>query len=286
MKTKNNNLLGISFMILSMFCLSVNDITYKYLSFHFPVWESVFFRALSGSIIALFLVTYFGFNKLKTQKPVGHLIRAFSASGCVVFYIYGINNLMLSENIAIAHSAPIIAAFLAVPILGEKIGILRSSAILIGFVGVLIIVKPGTDLFKLESLYPLISACFMASVYLSTRSVMSTDSSVAIIFYYSFALLVTSLIFFPKNFIMPSMGQIIIASSLGVMGSLGHLFMSQAAKYADVAVTSPFEYSSFIFVGLMGFLIFAEVPTYSIYIGGFIIIFSGIFIAYRERKNN
>jgi len=286
MKTKNNNLLGISFMILSMFCLSVNDITYKYLSFHFPVWESVFFRALSGSIIALFLVTYFGFNKLKTQKPVGHLIRAFSASGCVVFYIYGINNLMLSENIAIAHSAPIIAAFLAVPILGEKIGILRSSAILIGFVGVLIIVKPGTDLFKLESLYPLISACFMASVYLSTRSVMSTDSSVAIIFYYSFALLVTSLIFFPKNFIMPSTGQIIIASSLGVMGSLGHLFMSQAAKYADVAVTSPFEYSSFIFVGLMGFLIFAEVPTYSIYIGGFIIIFSGIFIAYRERKNN
>ena len=286
MKTKNNNLLGISFMIFSMFCLSVNDITYKYLSFHFPVWESVFFRALSGSIIALFLATYFGFNKLKTQKPVGHLIRAFSASGCVVFYIYGINNLMLSENIAIAHSAPIIAAFLAVPILGEKIGILRSSAILIGFVGVLIIVKPGTDLFKLESLYPLISACFMASVYLSTRSVMSTDSSVAIIFYYSFALLVTSLIFFPKNFIMPSTGQIIIASSLGVMGSLGHLFMSQAAKYADVAVTSPFEYSSFIFVGLMGFLIFAEVPTYSIYIGGFIIVFSGIFIAYRERKNN
>ena len=286
MKTKNNNLLGISFMILSMFCLSVNDITYKYLSFHFPVWESVFFRALSGSIIALFLATYFGFNKLKTQKPVGHLIRAFSASGCVVFYIYGINNLMLSENIAIAHSAPIIAAFLAVPILGERIGVLRTSAILIGFVGVLIIVKPGTDLFKLESLYPLISACFMASVYLSTRSVMSTDSSVAIIFYYSFALLATSLVFFPKDFIMPSIGQIIIASSLGVMGSLGHLFMSQAAKYADVAVTSPFEYSSFIFVGLMGFLIFAEVPTYSIYLGGFIIIFSGIFIAYRERKNN
>ena len=286
MKSKNNNLLGISFMLLSMFCLSINDMIYKYLSFNFPVWESVFFRALSGSIIAFFLAMYFGFNKLKTNKPFGHLIRAFSASGCVVFYIYGINNLMLSENIAIAHSAPIIAAFLAVPILGEKIGILRTSAILIGFIGVLIIVKPGTDLFKLESLYPLISACFMASVYLSTRSVMSTDSSVAIIFYYSFALLVTSLVFFPKDFIMPSIGQIIIASSLGVMGSLGHLFMSQAARYADVAVTSPFEYSSFIFVGIMGYLIYSEVPTFSIYLGGTIIISTGIFIAYRERKNH
>ena len=112
MKLKNNNLLGISFMILSMFCLSVNDMTYKYLSFHFPVWESVFFRALSGCIVALFLTMYFGFDKLKTNKPIGHAIRAFSASGCVVFYIYGINNLMLSENITIAHSAPIIALFL------------------------------------------------------------------------------------------------------------------------------------------------------------------------------
>ena len=186
MQSKNNNLLGISFMIFSMFCLSVNDMTYKYLSFHFPIWESIFFRALSGCIVAIILVFYFGFDKLKTKKPIGHAIRAFSASGCVVFYIYGINKLMLSENIAIAHSAPIIAAFLAVPILGERIGILRTLAILIGFIGVLIIVKPGTDLFKLESLYPLISACFMASVYLSTRSVMITDSSIAIIFYSSF----------------------------------------------------------------------------------------------------
>ena len=126
----------------------------------------------------------------------------------------------------------------------------------------------------------------MASVYLSTRSVMSTDSSVAIIFYYSFVLLITSLIFFPDDFIMPNLIQLMFASSLGIMGSLGHFFMSQAAKNADVAVTSPFEYSSFIFVGLMGFLIFTEIPTYSIYLGGIIIISSGIFIAYRERKNS
>ena len=85
---------------------------------------------------------------------------------------------------------------------------------------------------------------------------------------------------------MPNFVQLVFAMSLGIMGSFGHFFMSQAAKNADVAVTSPFEYSSFIFVGIMGFLIFAEVPTYSIYLGGLIIISSGIFIAYRERKNN
>ena len=87
MKSKNNNLLGISFMLLSMFCLSINDITYKYLSFHFPVWESIFFRALSGSIIATFLAMYFGFDKLKTKKPVGHAIRALSASALSLIHI-------------------------------------------------------------------------------------------------------------------------------------------------------------------------------------------------------
>ena len=143
---------------------------------------------------------------------------------------------------------------MAVPILGEKIGIHRILAIVIGFIGVLIIVKPGTDLFQLKSLLPVGSAFFMAAVYLSTRSVMSTDSSVAIIFYYSFALLITSLVFFPSNFIMPNLVQLMFAMSLGIMGSFGHFFMSQAAKNADVAVTSPFEYSSFIFVGLMGCL--------------------------------
>ncbi len=283
MKKINNNLLGIFLMILGMFCLSVNDITYKNLSFNFPVWEAVFFRALSGSIIALFLVYFSGLKSLKTKKPVRHFIRAFSAVGCVVLYIYGIKYLLLSENIAIAHSAPIIAALLAVPILGEKIGIHRMLGILIGFIGVLIIVKPGTDLFQMKSLLPIGSALFMASVYLSTRSLMNTESSTSIVFYYSFALLFTSIIFFPKDFIMPNTFNIILAFSLGIMGSLAHFFMSQAAKYADVAVTSPFEYSSFIFVGIMGFLIFTEIPGKSIIYGGILIILGGIYVAYRER---
>ncbi len=286
MKKLNNNLLGIFFMTLGMFCLSVNDMTYKNLSFNFPVWEAVFFRALSGVIISIFLVYYSGIKSLNTKKPIRHFVRAFSAVGCVVLYIYGIKYLLLSENIALAHSAPIIAAILAVPILGEKIGIHRLLAIIIGFIGVLIIVKPGTELFELKSLLPIGSALFMASVYLSTRSLMNTESSTSIVFYYSFALFFTSIIFFPADFVMPDTLNLLLAFSLGIMGSLGHLFMSQAAKNADVAVTSPFEYSSFVFVGIMGYLFFAEIPSQSIIYGGILIILSGIYVAYRERLNN
>jgi drug/metabolite transporter (DMT)-like permease len=282
----NNKLLGILLMTLGMFCLSVNDMTYKNLTMNFPVWEAVFFRALSGSIISIFLVYRSGLVSIKTKKPIRHFIRAFSAVGCVVLYIFGIKHLLLSENIAIAHSAPIIAALLAVPILGEKIGIHRMLAIFIGFIGVLIIIKPGTDLFHLKSLLPMGSALFMAAVYLTTRSLMNTESSTSIVFYYSFALLFTSIIFFPANFIIPDTFNLILALSLGVMGSFGHYFMSQAARHADVAVTSPFEYTSFIFVGIMGYFLFNEIPSNSVVIGAILIIISGIYVAYRERKND
>ena len=271
-------------MSIAMFFLSVNDIIYKNLSFNFPVWEAVFFRALSGVIISLILIYFSGLKSIKTKKPVRHFVRAFSAVGCVVLYIFGIKFLLLSENIAIAHSAPIVAALLAVPILGEKIGIQRTMAILIGFIGVLIIVKPGSDLFNLKSLLPIGSALFMASVYLSTRSLMNTESSVSIIFYYSIALLFTSIIFFPNNFKFPDIFNLICFMSLGIMGSAGHFFMSQAAKQADVAVTAPFEYTSFVFVGFMAYIFYNEIPNISVVIGSLLIILASIYIAYRENK--
>ena len=280
----NKNIMGIIFMTLGMFCLSVNDVVVKGLNISFPVWEIIFFRAFSGILVSFGLIFIFGWKSLKTEKPIRHFVRAFSAVGCVVFYFFGLKFLLLSENIAIVHSAPIFAALLAVPILGERLGIHRISAIVIGFIGVIIIVKPGTDVFKLVSILPLISALFMASVYLSTRSLMNTDSSIAIIFYYSLALLITSIVFLPYDFTMPNIVQLIPLMSLGVVGSLGHYFMSQAAKNAEVVVISPFEYSSFLFVGIMGYIFYNEVPSISIIIGGILIIAGGVYIAYREQK--
>ena len=271
-------------MILGMFCLSVNDIMVKGLNLAFPVWEVIFFRAFSGMLISIALVLIFGWKTLRTTKPIRHFVRAFSAVGCVVFYFFGLKYLLLTENIAIVHSAPIFATLLAIPILGERLGVHRIGAIIIGFVGVIVIVKPGTDIFKFVSLIPLIAALFMASVYLSTRSLMNTDSSIAIIFYYSSALLVTSIIFLPDDFVIPNIVQLIPLMSLGIMGSLGHYFMSQAAKNAEVVVISPFEYSSFIFVGIMGYLFYNEVPSISIITGGILIIAGGVYIAYREQK--
>ena len=286
MNKENNIVLGILFMTFAMLCLSVNDVLVKGLSSAYPIWEVIFFRALSGVIISVVLIIFCGWQPLKTKKPIGHLTRAFSSVACVVFYFFGLKYLMLSENVAIVHSAPILATLLAVPILGEKLGFHRIIAVALGFIGVLVIVKPGSDLFKAESLFPLTAAFFMAISYLATRFLMSTESSISIIFYYSFALLITSLIFFPDDFVIPSVFNLIPLMSLGVMGSLGHYFMSQAAKSAEVVVITPFEYTSFIFLGVMGYFFYNEIPSVSVFIGAALIVLSGIYIIYREQQKN
>ena len=284
--SRQNIILGISFMIAGMFCLSVNDVLIKGLTKNFPAWEIIFFRAFSGSLLSVALIAKFGWKKLKTKKPIGHFVRAFSSVACVVFYFFGIKFLLLSENQAIVHIAPIIATILAVPILGEKLGLHRISAVILGFIGVLIIVKPGSGVFKIESLLPLLSATFMAFSYLATRFLMSTESSVAIIFYYSFALLITTLFFLPNDFVIPSLFELIPLMCLGVMGSLGHYFLALSAKNAEVMVITPFEYSSFIFVTIMAYIFYNEIPGISIIIGVVLIILSGVYIVYREQQKN
>ncbi len=271
-------------MISSVLFLGLNDVIVKGLSFNFPVWEIVFFRGLSGVIISIFLVFLFGFSTIKTSKPLGHIIRSFSAVLCVVLFFFGIKFLLLAENQAIFHSAPIIASVLAVPILGERIGFHRIFAILIGFLGVLVILKPGTDLFNIYSLIPLASGFFAAITYLSTRYLMSTETSISIIFYYSFALFGTSLFFVTKDFIMPSIIQMIPLFLLGVVGSIGHYFASLAAKNAEVVIITPFEYSAFIFVTILGYIFYNEIPDISVYIGIILIVISGVYIVYRENK--
>ena len=124
----------------------------------------------------------------------------------------------------------------------------------------------------------------MASAYLSTRYLMTTESSISIIFYYSLALLITSIIFFPSDFILPNLIEFFPLFLTGVIGSIGHYFLSLAAKNAEVTVITPFEYSSFIFVTILAYIFYNQIPDITIYIGAVFIIVSGIYIVFREQK--
>ena len=117
----NKTITAIIFMIMGALVLAIQNSLVKALSFFYPIWEIVFFRALSGTIIAILLLFLFGWNKLITTKPIVHLIRAFSSVLCVVLFFFGLKYLLFAENQALLHTAPIIATILALPFLGEKI---------------------------------------------------------------------------------------------------------------------------------------------------------------------
>ena len=279
----NKKKLAIILMILGAFILTVQNSLVKSLSFFYPIWEIVFFRALSGTIIALLLIMYFGWEKLISTKVIVHLIRAFSAVLCIVFFFFGLKYLMFAENQALLHTAPIIATLLAFPILGERITLNNLLAIFFGFIGIIVILKPSHDLFNFYSLLPIASAFFMAISYICTRYLMDTESSVTIIFYYSLALLFTSIFFVPNNFIMPNLAHATTLFSLGVFGTLGHYLLSQSAKLAEVRIITPFEYTGFIFVAAIGYLFFNEIPSLRVIIGAMFIILSGAYIIYKTR---
>ena len=187
-KIYNNNpfglLLGISGYSLFVF---LDTIIKKYLVQQYPIFEITFFICLFSFIpILATLIGVGNWNRLINNKIHIQILRGILAIICGSLIINSFRYHALFEIYPVLFATPLILTSLSYFILKEKVSILRWSVVIIGFIGVLIIVKPGSDLFKIASLFPLAASFFMAIAYLATRFLMSTESSVAIIFYYSF----------------------------------------------------------------------------------------------------
>ena len=161
---------------------------------------------------------------------------------------------------------------------------MRFIAVLFGFIGVLIVVKPGEGLFSLTSLVPVLGAFFVGIAYVTTRSIMKIDNVYATVFYYSLGLLILSLIFFPKNYISPSLFMFVLLSTTGVLSVTSHYLFALSVKFGEVSSVAPLEYTAFIWTGLLGYFIFNQIPSLMIICGGIIIIVSGIYLIRVENK--
>ena len=158
----NNNYLGIVAIVLGTICFSINDISVKLFSTEIPLNQLMFFRAIFAIFILLFFILpfYGGFKYLNTNNPSFHIFRGLAVVGANTFFFVSIAELSLAEATAIFFIAPVLITIFAVFFLKEKVGIRRSLACLIGFLGMLLIIKPGTISFELISLSPLIAAFF------------------------------------------------------------------------------------------------------------------------------
>jgi len=282
-KITNINLARILMLLLALL-ISINGALTKVLLNIFPQWQIIFFNALICLLVSLIIILFKGKNNFKVKNIFKHFVRVFSMAFAFIIYVFSIQKIFIVEVMAIYNFAPVISTILAIFFLKEKFNILRFIAVLFGFIGVLIVVKPGEGLFSLTSLVPVLGAFFVGIAYVTTRSIMKIDNVYATVFYYSLGLLILSLIFFPKNYISPSLFMLVLLSTTGVLSVTSHYLFALSVKFGEVSSVAPLEYTAFIWTGLLGYFIFNQIPSLMIICGGIIIIVSGIYLIRVENK--
>jgi len=305
MKKINPNIQGAASLILAMLILSLQDIAVKWIGGDYPILEIVVFRSMVALPCTLPFLRYEGIRGLPGTKQAGlEYIRGFFLFLSFTTYMMGLAALPLADIAAIRNSAPLMITFLSVIWLGEKVGPRRWIVLMIGFIGVLLIVKPGSATFNLGSFFALMATLFYAISVMITRKLQTTDSSGIMSYYSSLVYLVVGFILAPlaigigeipdahpsiaflfRSWTMPTLMDWSIMAGLGLVWAGGMYFIARAYSLAQASVAAPFEYSPLIFNMIWGFVIWHEFPTLMTLVGAGLTVFSGLYILYRERTS-
>ena len=281
----SNNQLGALYFLISVFLFSTMEIFVKLLSYDYPTGEIVFARGLFGIIPILFIIPKKNFfENFKTKNIKLHLFRTLTGCFALVSIFIGIKYLPLADAIAITFAAPLFATFFSILFLNEIVGKKRWFAILIGFVGILIVLKPGTSLFSIYSIFPIFFCIGFAASATAIKILSRTDKNYLIAFYYTIGLTIVSFFLNPFDWKIPNIRDFIIFFLIGITGSLGNIIITEAYRKAEVSLITPIKYLNLIFAIIFGFILFSEIPSILTIVGSLFIVISTIIIFSREKK--
>jgi drug/metabolite transporter (DMT)-like permease len=290
--------------VLALLVFSLQDIAVKWIGGDYSVLEIVVFRSLIALPFTLLFFRYEGQRGLPTtQRYKLEYVRGFFLFLSFTTHFMGLAALPLADIAAIRYSAPLIITFLSVVLLGETVGPRRWLSLIIGFMGVLFIVNPGSATFNLGSIFILMSTLFYALSVMITRKLQATDSSATMAYYSSLVYLIASFILAPlaivvgetpdahpsiaflfRAWAMPTLLDGVIMSGLGLIWAGGMYLMARAYSLAQASVAAPFEYVTLPINVMWGFVIWQEIPTLTTLAGAFLALSSGMYILYRERR--
>lgn len=280
-----NMVRGILSMIAGGGALTISDAATKWLTASLPIGEILFVRALIVAIIILLVVRRGGsFEALRIGRLRNVGTRAVLAVGSTFLIVSSLALLPLNEVIAILFVGPLFIAVLSGPLLGERVSIHRWLAVLVGFTGMLIIVRPGSDAFQIAALLPVVAALVAATRDIVTRRISKTESSMGILFYSMIALTLAGLVTAPFGWQPMDVEQVALAAFTGVMFGLGHYFIIEGYRYAEASVVSPYRYANLIWAVILGFLIWGEIPSIWVLAGAPLVVGSGLYILLHERS--
>jgi len=282
----SKNHLGVVYMIMSVLFFSFMDILIK-ITDEYAVGQVMFFRAVFGLIPIFFLIPKNRLRDFYKTKHFGlHFYRSFFGAIAMAAIFIGLRNLQLAEVTSLAFSGPIWVVIFSMLFLSEKIRTKRWVAVGLGFIGVLIISKPGFDNLNYYYIFPIIFCIGFAGVSILIRKLTLAGETVWLIaFYFSVASGLGGLATFPLgDWIMPTKYDLVLLILVGLLGGIANLTLTQSYKLAEVTLTTPLKYLSLVFAIIFGFYFFNEVPSINTLLGsGLIVISSGI-IFFRENQ--
>ena len=282
----SKNHLGAVYMIMSVLFFSFMDILIK-VTDEYDVGQTMFFRAFFGLIPIYFLIPkekITDFYKTKNFKL--HFYRSFFGAIAMAAIFIGLRNLQLAEVTALAFSAPLWVVIFSMFFLSETIRLKRWFAVGLGFVGTIIISKPGFDNLNFYYIYPIIFCIGFAGVSIIIRKLTLVGEPVWLIaFYFSIVSGLGGLITLPLGrWTMPSAYDFILFILIGLLGSVANLLLTQSYKLAEVTLTTPLKYLSLVFAIIIGFYFFKEIPTIYTLSGAGLIVVSSAIIFFRESE--
>jgi drug/metabolite transporter (DMT)-like permease len=274
---------AVFYMVAAVSALAVLDAGVKWLTSVYPVPQIAFLRYLVGLVLALGLAPRLGgLATLRTRRLSGHMLRSALNLATILTFYYALKLMPLADAIAIVFAAPLFMTVLSVPLLRERVGPRRWTALVVGFAGVLIILRPSGAGLDPAALMALASALFYALTMISSRQLSTTESSHAILFYYSAAGLLATGAVLPWQWITPTPGDLWVFLLVGVVGGFGQFFLNQAFRYGEVSLLAPIEYTALLWAILFGFLLWDELPSWPVLGGAALIIASSLYIIHRE----
>ena len=282
----SKNQLGFLYMFISICAFSVMDLIVKW-SENYPVGEVLFFRGLFGMITIFFLIPrekYFNFYK--TNRPMLHFKRCIAGLIAIVAIFIALRNLPLATVVSISFAAPIFTTILSIFFLSEKVGLYRWLAVIVGFIGILIISQPGFTSFNIYYIYPIIFCLGLSYVAIAIKKLSSTEPVWLIGFYFSFSIMIISFFTFHQGWIIPKLLDLFLLSMVGILGGLANLWLTQSYKYSDVSLVTPIKYLALVFAILFGYIFWEEIPTIKTLMGAFLVIMSSVIIFRREIYHN
>ena len=277
---------GIGCALVGLFGMAVMDACAKFLGAGYAISQVILARNGIGAlaILAFVLLSGAGLACLKPRRPGLLVLRTVVNLGAAFLFFTGLRYLPLADAFAIAFAAPLFITALSVPVLGEQVGLRRWAAVLVGFLGVMVVVQPGTASFRIEALLPLGAALSYALAMLIGRRMTRDMPTAAIMFWPSLGAVAVTLVMMPLQWQTPSLPDAGLFVFMGIIGTGGMALITQGYRHAPAAVIAPFDYSVLIWGVILGWVIWQEIPSSNVWAGATILVASGLYILHRETR--